>query len=164
MKLTFDIKLLIFSSMFMSIMFMNMTSPILFMSLILTQSILMCLLMWFFIKSSWFSYILFLIFLGGLMVLFIYMTSLASNEFILPSNLNKKIILSFMFTIMIFMTTINQQPIFKNNFYSTESFNSLYESTFMILTALIMVYLLLTLIVAMKISNKFNAPIKTMTT
>ncbi|MGL5470365.1 MAG: NADH-quinone oxidoreductase subunit J [Shewanella sp.] len=28
----------------------------------------------------WFSYILFLVFLGGVLVLFIYMTSLASNE------------------------------------------------------------------------------------
>lgn len=30
--------------------------------------------------TFWFSYILFLVFLGGVLVLFIYMTSLASNE------------------------------------------------------------------------------------
>lgn len=30
--------------------------------------------------SYWFSYILVLVFLGGVLVLFLYMTSLASNE------------------------------------------------------------------------------------
>lgn len=30
--------------------------------------------------SMWYSYVLFLVFLGGVLVLYIYMTSLASNE------------------------------------------------------------------------------------
>jgi NADH-ubiquinone oxidoreductase chain 6 len=31
-------------------------------------------------RNFWFSYILFLVFLGGVLVLFIYITRLASNE------------------------------------------------------------------------------------
>lgn len=32
------------------------------------------------VGNFWFSYVLFLVFLGGVLVLFIYITSLASNE------------------------------------------------------------------------------------
>ena len=37
-------------------------------------------------KSFWFSYILFIIIIGGILVLFIYIRRLASNEIFSPSN------------------------------------------------------------------------------
>ena len=37
-------------------------------------------------RSRWFSYILFIIIIGGILVLFIYITRLASNEILSPSN------------------------------------------------------------------------------
>nr|YP_010352976.1 NADH dehydrogenase subunit 6 [Tropostreptus austerus]UOF70459.1 NADH dehydrogenase subunit 6 [Tropostreptus austerus] len=46
--------------------------------IILTLTISMY--MWLMLKSSWLAYILFLIFLGALLVLFIYISTLAPNE------------------------------------------------------------------------------------
>jgi len=37
-------------------------------------------------RRFWFSYILFIIIIGGILVLFIYITRLASNEIFSPSN------------------------------------------------------------------------------
>ena len=37
-------------------------------------------------EDFWYSYILFIIIIGGILVLFMYITRLASNEIISPSN------------------------------------------------------------------------------
>jgi len=68
--------------------------PVIILILILIQSTILCLIIWIYLNSSWLSYILFLIFLGGLIVLFMYITRLASNEkFELRlTNLNQAII------------------------------------------------------------------------
>ena len=46
---------------------------------LLIQTILVSIISGLITKTFWFSYILFLVFLGGILVLFIYVTSLASN-------------------------------------------------------------------------------------
>nr|APX39618.1 NADH dehydrogenase subunit 6 [Dibolia occultans] len=48
--------------------------------ILLIQTILTALITGFMHYNFWFSYILFLIMIGGMMILFIYMTSIASNE------------------------------------------------------------------------------------
>jgi NADH-ubiquinone oxidoreductase chain 6 len=47
---------------------------------LLIQTLIVALLTGVLASSFWFSYILFLVFLGGMLVLFIYVTRLASNE------------------------------------------------------------------------------------
>nr|QNV11699.1 NADH dehydrogenase subunit 6 [Rhamphomyia barbata] len=63
-----------------SFIFMQMNHPLAMGLMLLMQTFLICLITGLMTKSFWFSYILFLIFLGGMLVLFIYVTSLASNE------------------------------------------------------------------------------------
>nr|DAA06218.1 TPA_exp: truncated NADH dehydrogenase subunit 6 [Drosophila persimilis] len=63
-----------------SIIFLNMIHPLAMGLTLLIQTIFICLISGLMTKSFWYSYILFLIFLGGMLVLFIYVTSLASNE------------------------------------------------------------------------------------
>nr|YP_010579439.1 NADH dehydrogenase subunit 6 [Lepidurus couesii]UNY33521.1 NADH dehydrogenase subunit 6 [Lepidurus couesii] len=63
-----------------SFLFMTLTHPLSMGLSLMMQSILICLLSGTLFMNYWFSYTLFLIFLGGLLVLFIYISSLASNE------------------------------------------------------------------------------------
>nr|YP_009502503.1 NADH dehydrogenase subunit 6 [Neptis alwina]AWV82905.1 NADH dehydrogenase subunit 6 [Neptis alwina] len=165
--------LLIFFSIFL--FFIN--HPLAMGLLILIQTLLTCLLSGMMINTYWFSYILFLIFLGGLLVLFIYVSSVASNELFKISFLNK---LSFSFYIfLIFIISI----IFKNNliwmnfsfndemnnffnmfmFFNNEfNFNlsKLYnEQTYCLMTMMI-IYLFITLVAIVKITNIFFGPLR----
>nr|YP_009564775.1 NADH dehydrogenase subunit 6 [Henosepilachna vigintioctopunctata]QAY82226.1 NADH dehydrogenase subunit 6 [Henosepilachna vigintioctopunctata] len=79
---------------------------------ILIQTILISITMGMF-YNFWYSYILFLIMIGGLLILFIYMTSIASNE---KFKTNFYLISSF--SLIIFSTTVNliQSNLNLNNF------------------------------------------------
>nr|YP_001798477.1 NADH dehydrogenase subunit 6 [Cryptopygus antarcticus]ABS57575.1 NADH dehydrogenase subunit 6 [Cryptopygus antarcticus] len=157
-----DIKLMFISSVFSSMMIMSSSHPVAIMAYILMQTIIVCLMAWMFLKTSWFSFILFLVFLGGLMVLFIYITSLASNEMI-KLNLNNMLLTLFttVGVVMIMMSYLNHQMELKMDLLNqTKTFFNMYSFESLTMTGLAMIYLLLTLIVVVKISNKFNAPIK----
>nr|AHX84200.1 NADH dehydrogenase subunit 6 [Catocala sp. XY-2014] len=166
--------LIIFFSFFM----MSLNNPLSMGLMILMQTLLMCMLSGMLIKTYWFSYILFLTFMGGLLVLFIYISSIASNELFKPS-FNSKL---FLFMFILFMLIM--QFMFMNNlFWMNFSFNSdmtnfmlffslfmnnenninlskLYNNqTFMIMLMLI-IYLFITLIAVVKITNIFYGPLR----
>nr|WHN78842.1 NADH dehydrogenase subunit 6 [Chitoria ulupi] len=166
--------LLIFISIYM--FFLN--HPFSMGLMILIQTLLMCLLSSMLINTYWFSYILFLIFLGGLLVLFIYVSSIASNELFKISIFNK----SFFF-IMFFMLLISF--IFKNNLlwmnfsFNDEMINSfnlflffnnefntnlskLYNEQTYLLTLMMIIYLFITLIAVVKITNIFFGPLRSL--
>nr|AMM04651.1 NADH dehydrogenase subunit 6 [Folsomia candida] len=148
-----------------SAMFYLSSHPVMMMVLIISQTMILCITVWFFMKTSWFSYILFLIFLGGLMVLFIYITSLASNELIslkmitLPNSIFIPMILVFF---MIMNVDFQEFKESGTSFLMTKTFNFLYSWNNCILLTTSMLYLFLTLVIVVKISNKFEAPLKTL--
>jgi NADH-ubiquinone oxidoreductase chain 6 len=143
--------------------------------ILLIQTFLICLLTGLLTKTFWFSYVLFLIFLGGMLVLFIYVTSLASNEIF---NFSTKllvltlIIFSFLYFIFIFLDKsiiinyINNYEI--ENFSTIRRFlienslilNKLYNFPVNLLTILLIIYLFITLIVVVKITNIFEGPLR----
>nr|WVD73171.1 NADH dehydrogenase subunit 6 [Monolepta wilcoxi] len=112
--------------------------------------------------NYWYSYILFLIMVGGMLILFIYMTSIASNE---KFNFKPKIM--FMLMIMSIMTLLilldefyfnifnqmfdmkSQNLKFINNLSMMKYFN---EPNYLLMM-LIIIYLFITLIVVVKITN-----------
>nr|WHL46549.1 NADH dehydrogenase subunit 6 [Chionarctia nivea] len=168
--------IIIFISTFM--LFLN--NPLSMGLMILSQTLTICLISGMLIKTYWFSYILFLIFLGGLLVLFIYVSSIASNELFKPS-FNFKM----MFILFIFLLIMLQFFYFNNLFWLNLSFNSdmdnlfLFDSfinnenkinltklynnqTFMIMMMLI-IYLFITLIAVVKITNIFYGPLRSST-
>jgi len=125
--------------------------------------------------NFWFSYILFLIFIGGLLILFIYVISLASNEifnFSLKVFLN---ILIFLF-ILIFLSffidfyfsnffnnSIEILKLYKFNLLDLEIrelINKIYNFPRRIITILLIVYLFLCLIAICKIINIFEGPLR----
>nr|YP_010518920.1 NADH dehydrogenase subunit 6 [Chrysops niger]UXO95485.1 NADH dehydrogenase subunit 6 [Chrysops niger] len=160
-----------------SLTFLQMNHPLAMGLLLLIQTFLICLLTGLFTKTFWFSYILFLIFLGGMLVLFIYVTSLASNEMF---SLSMKLTFSMTYLIsmiLIFSLFIDKSMIsslFINNemnnipqlmSYITEnsiSLNKLYNFPTNIITLILINYLLLTLIAVVKITNIFYGPLRTM--
>nr|ASM82810.1 NADH dehydrogenase subunit 6 [Neoperla sp. FS-2017] len=63
-----------------ALIFTQINHPLAMGLTLLIQTLLVCLISGLTTQTFWFSYMLFLVFLGGLLVLFIYVTSLASNE------------------------------------------------------------------------------------
>nr|WAM61647.1 NADH dehydrogenase subunit 6 [Limenitis jina] len=144
--------------------------------LILIQTLFTCLLSGMLINTYWFSYILFLIFLGGLLVLFIYVSSVASNE-LFKIHLMSKFIFIYIFTILIFSFFFKNNLFWMNfsindemiNFYnSTLFFNNelnfnlskLYNKQNFFMMIMLIIYLFITLIAIVKITNIFFGPLR----
>nr|YP_010015589.1 NADH dehydrogenase subunit 6 [Svistella anhuiensis]QFG38967.1 NADH dehydrogenase subunit 6 [Svistella anhuiensis] len=140
--------------------------PMMMTLIIVMQTIMICLLINFFSFSLWFSYILFLTFLGGMLILFIYITSLAPNEKFktnfIKSLINLSLLMILTFT-MIFLfkpnssMLMNQDSMNPNNldidFNSILNLNTLYNKPNYKLNIMMMIYLLITLLIAVYISN-----------
>nr|YP_010478013.1 NADH dehydrogenase subunit 6 [Chrysodeixis acuta]UVI59370.1 NADH dehydrogenase subunit 6 [Chrysodeixis acuta] len=172
MKMIFSLMLIMFS-----IIMLFMNNPLSMGLMILIQTLLTCLLSGMMIKTYWFSYILFLTFLGGLLVLFIYVSSIASNELF---NL------SFNFKLIIFLTIIISLLMlfmyYNNMMWMNLSFNSemdnfinlklffnnenkinlskLYNNQTYLMMMMMIIYLFITLIAIVKITNIFYGPLR----
>nr|AXS66267.1 NADH dehydrogenase subunit 6 [Bostrichoidea sp. 2 KM-2017] len=113
--------------------------------------------------SFWYSYIMFLIMIGGMLVLFMYMTSIASNE---KFKFSKTILMmSILLTLpvlsisMIMNTdkthTFNNQESMKftETELITESMTKFINQPSNMIMYMIIIYLLITLIAVVKITN-----------
>lgn len=158
-----------------STIFVCIKHPLAIGLILLIQTFFICLLSGFITKTFWFSYVLFLIFLGGILVLFIYVTSLASNEIF---NFSLKL-LTFRFVnfgiiyLIIFFIDKNLIITYLIN-HETESLtqirnllkenslilNKLYNFPINLVTILLIIYLFLTLIAVVKITNVFEGPLR----
>nr|AVN67464.1 NADH dehydrogenase subunit 6 [Gyna capucina] len=150
-----------------SIIFTQMNHPLAMGMLLLIQTSFIAMITGMIYQSFWFSYILFLIFIGGMLVLFIYVTSLASNELFLFST---KLI---MFTLIIlptliwlfYSTNFTLQNSESNSFHMMNSISTLpliklYNFPTSIITITLALYLFLTLIAVVKITNIFKGPLR----
>nr|ADF65628.1 NADH dehydrogenase subunit 6 [Vietnamella dabieshanensis] len=156
-----------------SFTFIFMKHPLAMGLILLLQTILISIITGIFSGSFWFSYILFLVFLGGMLVLFIYMTSLASNEMF---SVSAFMFLILPFSIPIFLVlyvltfntpAIQPFPLMYNFIFNifkmqdlTLNLLKLYNSISAYLTILLVSYLLLTLIVVVIITNFDKAPLR----
>nr|ATL58859.1 NADH dehydrogenase subunit 6 [Apatura laverna] len=164
--------LLIFISIFM--VFLN--HPFSMGLMILIQTLLLSLLSSMLINTYWFSYILFLIFLGGLLVLFIYVSSIASNELFKISIFNKSFFFLFFF-MMLNSFLLKNNLYWMNYFFNDEMINffnsflffnnefninlsKLYNEQTYLLTLIMIIYLFITLIAVVKITNIFFGPLR----
>nr|QAU54279.1 NADH dehydrogenase subunit 6 [Desmopachria sp. ITV9392]QPA36194.1 NADH dehydrogenase subunit 6 [Desmopachria sp. RRMO-2020]QPA36207.1 NADH dehydrogenase subunit 6 [Desmopachria sp. RRMO-2020]QPA36220.1 NADH dehydrogenase subunit 6 [Desmopachria sp. RRMO-2020]QPA36233.1 NADH dehydrogenase subunit 6 [Desmopachria sp. RRMO-2020] len=162
--------MIISMNLILSFFFIFMNHPMSLGLILLIQTILISLISGFYSLNFWFSYILFLIMVGGMLILFMYMTSLASNEkfkFSKPNLFMFMILIMIMFLIylndllpltLIFnnnnmMENINNLILLKNE--NLNSLNFIYNKPNFFLTILLIIYLLITLIAIVKIT-KFN--------
>nr|AML25637.1 NADH dehydrogenase subunit 6 [Staphylinidae sp. BMNH 1274679] len=155
-------------SMLISIMFLFMNHPMTMGLTLLIQTIIMSMITGMLNYNYWFSYILFLIMVGGMLVLFIYMTSIASNEMFNYSN--KMLFMLMMIMIMlIFINFIIDKYMMNYNFIFMENFfvkmNYMYLSKYfsypsIIIIVMMIIYLFITLIAIVKITKIEYGPLR----
>nr|AWB99782.1 NADH dehydrogenase subunit 6 [Anopheles strodei] len=161
----------------MSFIFMQMKHPLSMGLMLLIQTFFTCLITSIYVKTFWFSYVLFLIFLGGMLILFIYVTSLSSNEmFSMSFSLTMiSLIIFSIFTILFFIidkslieqfiTNMEMEKLSNMNNLINEnilSLNKMYNFPTNLITLLLINYLFLTLLVTVKITKKFYGPLRPM--
>nr|YP_010024745.1 NADH dehydrogenase subunit 6 [Pseudothemis zonata]QOQ35030.1 NADH dehydrogenase subunit 6 [Pseudothemis zonata] len=146
-----------------SLLFSSMKHPMNMGLMLLLQTLMMAILTGMMSYTSWFSYILFLVFLGGMLVLFIYMTSIASNEFFNKSTYSILfiIIVSTMLLLMMMLmdplmiSMPSMQEYMNQATDSKMTMTTLYNNPSSIITVFMVMYLFLTLIIIVSIT-KFN--------
>nr|YP_010736829.1 NADH dehydrogenase subunit 6 [Macropsis huangbana]WEP24703.1 NADH dehydrogenase subunit 6 [Macropsis huangbana] len=147
----------------MSIILPSMKTPMSMGTVLLTQTIISTIIMNKMVLNSWFPMITFIMMIGGMMILFMYMSSIASNEKF-KMNLN----LTLIFIIMMFMTEelmmenqINETEMILNlNNQETMSMTKLYNNKSMFLTVFMVLILLLTMISVSKIVLFHKGPLR----
>nr|YP_010329821.1 NADH dehydrogenase subunit 6 [Tanaorhinus viridiluteata]UNP54569.1 NADH dehydrogenase subunit 6 [Tanaorhinus viridiluteata] len=178
MKLTLSIMMLM-----ISIMMMFLNHPLSIGLMILMQTLLMCLISGMLIKTYWFSYILFLTFLGGLLVMFIYVSSIASNELFNFSFYMKLLVMTTIIIIIsnqliIYLLKYNNmkmnwmnlsnnmtenENLFELTFFNNENninLNKLYNNHNYMLMMMLVIYLFISLVAIVKITNILYGPLR----
>lgn len=134
--------------------------------ILLLQTTIICLIRGLIHQRFWFQYILFIVFIGGILVLFIYVTRLASNEIF---SLSTKILLISARIIIIVSITARKWT--NHDRRDSTTYNTTRDEIILItrklynqprgtLTILIALYLLITLIVVVKITNVSKGPLR----
>nr|AYR05171.1 NADH dehydrogenase subunit 6 [Coleoptera sp. ACP-2013] len=147
----------------LSLLFIFLTHPLSAGFIILLQTLLISILTGTMNLNFWFSYILFLILIGGMMILFIYMTSIASNEkFKFSMNL---LILLMIFSYSMYLIYSPNTMIYQNfdNIYILlPTLNKFINSNLLILFYLMIIYLLITLIAIVSMMKTLSSPLRQM--
>lgn len=125
-------------------------------SILLINTIIIALITGSIILNFWYSYILFLVIIGGILILFLYITNVASNE---KFKFSKKIII-LIIPIIIFFFNFN--IFFKKNlnFNIKSSLMQYFSYPNNLLLVIIIIYLLITLIAVVKIINIKRGPLR----
>ena len=121
--------------------------------------------------TFWFSYVLILIFLGAILILFIYISSLAPNqEFRMSPSIFLPIFVLFTVSFisllidpLLFQTAYTKIESFSKAFISHTpawSLRMIYDTHTSFVTCMIILYLLLTLIVVVKVVHPFFGPLR----
>nr|YP_010029439.1 NADH dehydrogenase subunit 6 [Aparapotamon similium]QOU10854.1 NADH dehydrogenase subunit 6 [Aparapotamon similium] len=155
----------------LSFLFTKISHPLMMGVFLLIQTVVITLSTGLATYSFWFSYTLFPIFLGGMLVLFIYVASLASNEsFKVSPTLIYTAALSlsgfplFFFLDPILFSSFSNLANSSINIYSSTAHTTtwIFNTPSMHFTFFIISYLLLTLLVVVKIINLFKGPLRLM--
>nr|YP_009383486.1 NADH dehydrogenase subunit 6 [Parasa consocia]APH08566.1 NADH dehydrogenase subunit 6 [Parasa consocia] len=171
MKLFFS---LLLKSLSLKMFFLN--HPLSMGFLILIQSLFLSIILGLIIETYWFSYILFLIFLGGLLVLFIYVSSVASNEYFKFKN-NMKLYFFLMLLSLFLISFLNNKYMYWMNLFlnyeifnfnymtmfnseNTFNLNKLYNNHTFLIMVMMILYLFITLVTVVKITNIFYGPLR----
>lgn len=167
--------ILIFSTFLNAVLFIIRKHPLSIGLILLFQTLLISLIARLASKNYWFSYILFLIFLGGILILFIYVISLASNEkfnFSLNTTLQNILILVILMALFFFLDKyflnnliLNYETLINHNslimrIENSYILNKIFNFPTNIITILLMIYLFLCLIAICKIIYIFEGPLR----
>nr|ASM41819.1 NADH dehydrogenase subunit 6 [Eutetrapha metallescens] len=163
--------MLIFMNLSISLtsIFIFLTHPLSLGLILLIQTILIALITGSMSFNYWFSYIIFLIMIGGMLILFIYMTSIASNEKFKFSMKLSILFFSMFLTLMTFLIIDNyffhQSSIIDlipqiSNMNFKFSLNKFINWPNNMVFMMMIIYLLITLIMVVKITNINYGPLR----
>lgn len=158
----------------LSLIFTNLKTPLRIGFILIIQTINMSIIIYLINSSSWYSYIILIIFLRALIVLFIYVSSLAANKtyglnpkkkfFYLRSTL---LITLFLFKMSIFriqklniISFSTSSLIRLENSSTTITLHKIFIPYINIIRVIIILYLLITLLVSLIMLNYLKGPIK----
>jgi len=139
-----------------------MESPIIILLNLIFQTFLICCFLKLILRTSWFSLILFLIFIGGLIIIFLYITRLSANNLIININ---SIPMTLFFLISRILTTsilLNTRytTIYRENFNITDLISKIYSSLNQFIIIIIIIYLLLVLLICVNIILTNRGPLR----
>lgn len=141
--------------------FIFTSHPISIIIIIILQTFLICLNIWRFIRIRWFSYIIFLIYLGGLIVLFIYISRLAYNEKFKIIFKEILIQITIFISLALIMTNNRETSLIKTiKLERNEFIFKVYSISSIFITSLTIIYLIITLIVVVKVTSQFQGPLR----
>nr|YP_009750105.1 NADH dehydrogenase subunit 6 [Enoplops potanini]QIJ46464.1 NADH dehydrogenase subunit 6 [Enoplops potanini] len=154
--------MMIMTSMLLSFIFIWLKHPISAGILIILQTFMISMMTGLMLGSFWFSYIIMIMMLSGILVLFIYMASVASNEkFNMSIKLMTISIIVLMIALMVQLyadneLTMNNEEFTMNNI----QLNSLFNKKFKFLTMMMVLYLFFAMITVSQIVNISEGPLR----
>nr|AVE15530.1 NADH dehydrogenase subunit 6 [Phyllothelys sp. 1 JZ-2017]AVE15657.1 NADH dehydrogenase subunit 6 [Phyllothelys sp. 2 JZ-2017] len=153
----------------LSFTFLFLEHPLTLGLILFIQSICMCMISGLMFKSFWFSYIMLLIYLGGILILFMYVTSLIPNQLFSYSTPTFLLIIFFPIdlTLLIIENLEFHTSLYENmenssflNIPTSYFLLKMYNKPINMITILIATYLFLTLIAVVKIVNIHKGPLR----
>nr|AKM69962.1 NADH dehydrogenase subunit 6 [Tuberolachnus salignus] len=155
------LKFILFTNLIMAIMLTMMKSPISSNLIILIQTITLTMMINLINKTAWISFMIFILYIGGLMIIFLYISSIAFNELNINKNYKnmmfKMILIFFMlkyFKISLTMENMNYENkfMYEDNFYLINMF--IMPNNLMIYMIMFILFFMLILIIWMLKINK----------
>nr|YP_009051646.1 NADH dehydrogenase subunit 6 [Sitobion avenae]AII03067.1 NADH dehydrogenase subunit 6 [Sitobion avenae] len=155
------LKIILLTNLIMAIMLTMMKSPISSNLIILIQTMTLTMMINLINKTSWISFMVFILYIGGLMIIFLYISSIAFNELNINKNyknmIYKLIFMCFMlfyFKLFLNMENMNYENkfMFEDNFYLLNMF--MLPNNIMIYMIMFILFFMLILIIWMLKINK----------
>nr|AWV84417.1 NADH dehydrogenase subunit 6 [Tettigades major] len=159
-------KVIFMFSIFFTFMIMLAKHPLSMGCALLLETILAALMCSLNMKTYLLSYILFLIFIGGMLILFMYMSSIASNEkFYIIGILSIVIMMIISISIVTKLNLSLSHDLYNENIDSLSLYmnllmNKLYSFPSGMLTLMMVIYLLFTLVVVSNIIGIKFSPLR----
>nr|YP_011010612.1 NADH dehydrogenase subunit 6 [Halobates robustus]WPW47279.1 NADH dehydrogenase subunit 6 [Halobates robustus] len=148
----------------MSTLLMILNHPLSMGFSLILITFLSSMLMSIWLKYTWYSYILVLVMLGGMLVLFMYMASIASNEIM---KFSFKTLIMVIITMTITSILLKEEMLsYSNSIIQTMdsqqnmSMMKLFNTKSSIITIMMALYLLMTMIYVIFITNTFEGPMR----
>nr|AXI98581.1 NADH dehydrogenase subunit 6 [Pseudoniphargus gomerae] len=155
-------------SLVISVVFLLTISPLFMSLLIILQTMTLAVIINMITMTSWFSFMLVMIYLSGMMVIFIYVSSMASNELFFPNNY----LLAPLFMIFATATALTSNHMLDTPSDYTNELNliltkitifktmKMYSKPLFTMTILLIIYLLLAMIMVSKNSSFSYGPLR----
>nr|YP_010953283.1 NADH dehydrogenase subunit 6 [Olinga feredayi]WMQ76538.1 NADH dehydrogenase subunit 6 [Olinga feredayi] len=163
---------------FFSSFLLQINQPMMMTIMLIILALMISLMIGLMNSSFWFSYVMFLIFVGGLFILFIYVSSMASNKFY-QLKMNNLIIwmIILLITLIIMLILMKSYSLyliktmevksfwsnffwFNNEMENNNKLSKIYNKHSSMISLMLMNYLLMALFVCVKITKISQGPLR----